>query len=474
MKPVKRGKKYQITYRYPGLPKPINEYFNSEEEALFRIAQINLEKKMGTFLPPASAIDPDRDRDLARKTMTVAQLLDLYVKDYGLNHWSESYLSCNQHRINDYILPYIGDLPIHTLTTHRLEKFYRQLLAEPAVKMKGREDEERTIAPSVIERVHTILRSALNQAIRWDYLRGANPAMTVELPRYKKDRREAWDEAEVRHAMEVCNDEILTLCMYLAIACSLRIGEILALTWDCIHIEDELLQSERACIDITKELRRCNKESLEKLKAQGRDQVFFTFPNWKQTETTTVLVLKTPKTESSVRTVFIAETVASLLKKTKARQEALIARIGDEYQNYNLVVAQDNGRPCEGKMIDKMFKALIAKYNLRPVVFHSLRHSSTTFKLKISGGDIKSVQGDTGHSVADMVTNVYSHIMNEDRRNLAQKMETDFFGVKEPSTPQAPMDNSTKKLMQLLQASPDLADTLLQMTKILGGGQGAV
>ena len=73
-----------------------------------------------------------------------------------------------------------------------------------------------------------------------------------------------------------------------------------------------------------------------------------------------------------------------------------------------------------------------------------------------------------------MVTNVYSHIMNEDRRNLAQKMETDFFGVKEPSTPQAPMDNSTKKLMQLLQASPDLADTLLQMTKILGGGQGAL
>ena len=64
--------------------------------------------------------------------------------------------------------------------------------------------------------------------------------------------------------------------------------------------------------------------------------------------------------------------------------------------------------------------------------------------------------------------------MNEDRRNLAQKKETDFFGEKEPSTPQAPMDNSTKKLMQLLQASPDLADTLLQMTKILGGGQGAV
>ena len=187
MKPVKRGKQYQITYRYPGIPKAINEYFSTIEEANLRIAQIELDKKLGTFVPPAKAIDPDRDRELARRTMTVAQLMELYVRDYGLNHWSESYLFCNQHRIDDYIIPYIGDVPIRTLTTHSLEKFYRQLLTEPAVKRKGREAENNTIAPSVIERIHTILRSALNQAIRWDYLRGVNPALTVELPRHKKN-----------------------------------------------------------------------------------------------------------------------------------------------------------------------------------------------------------------------------------------------------------------------------------------------
>lgn len=58
--------------------------------------------------------------------------------------------------------------------------------------MKGREGEKRTVSFDVVEKCHSILRSALNQAIRWDYLRGANPAMAVELPRTKKKQREAW------------------------------------------------------------------------------------------------------------------------------------------------------------------------------------------------------------------------------------------------------------------------------------------
>ncbi len=46
------------------------------------------------------------------------------------------------------------------------------------------------------------------------------------------------------------------------------------------------------------------------------------------------------------------------------------------------------------------------------MVFHSLRHTSVTYKLKLSGGDIKAVQGDSGHAQADMVTEVYGHIRN--------------------------------------------------------------
>ena len=51
------------------------------------------------------------------------------------------------------------------------------------------------------------------------------------------------------------------------------------------------------------------------------------------------------------------------------------------------------GIPYEQRVIDKSFNKLIRKNDLRPVVFHSLRHSSTSLKLKLSRGNIKAVQG---------------------------------------------------------------------------------
>ena len=68
-------------------------------------------------------------------------------------------------------------------------------------------------------------------------------------------------------------------------------------------------------------------------------------------------------------------------------------------------------------------KQIIKKEGLLDVVFHSLRHTSVTYKLKLSGGDIKAVQGDSGHAQADMVTEVYGHILDEDRKKNAQLMK---------------------------------------------------
>lgn len=69
---------------------------------------------------------------------------------------------------------------------------------------------------------------------------------------------------------------------------------------------------------------------------------------------------------------------------------------------------------------------LIKEHDLPPVVFHSLRHTSVTYKLKLNGGDIKAVQGDSGHSQINMVTDVYSHIVDDDRRKNAELFEQAF------------------------------------------------
>lgn len=71
---------------------------------------------------------------------------------------------------------------------------------------------------------------------------------------------------------------------------------------------------------------------------------------------------------------------------------------GDEYIDNNLVFCSSNGRPMESQVINRAFNKLIKENGLPHAVFHSLRHSSITYKLKLNGGDMKSVQGDSGHA----------------------------------------------------------------------------
>lgn len=110
-------------------------------------------------------------------------------------------------------------------------------------------------------------------------------------------------------------------------------------------------------------------------------------------------------------------------------------------------------------MIAKKLKAFIREKGLLPVVFHSLRHCSTSVKLKLSGGNIKAVQGDTGHAQARMVTDVYSHTFDKERRTLAQKLEEEFF----QKNKKAADDETIGVACQLLLDNPELAKLLIAM-----------
>ena len=175
-----------------------------------------------------------------------------------------------------------------------------------------------------------------------------------------------------------------------------------------------------------KELQRVNKKILETLNSKD---VIFRFPNMYDNNSTT-LILKTPKTKTSVRKVFIPRTVVEMLKKRKEQIEEMKKLYGAEYTDYNLVFTHSNGRPLEGSYIRNALNKLIKDNDLPPIVFHSFRHASITYKLKWNGGDMKSVQGDSGHAQLDMITDVYSHIIDEDRRYNAQRFEEQFYNTK--------------------------------------------
>ena len=191
----------------------------------------------------------------------------------------------------------------------------------------------------------------------------------------------------------------------------------------------------------------------------------------------TVRVLKTPKTESSIRRVYIPKSVALCLVALKKEQDELIEALGSEYQNYNLVMATTFGLPIgESYLRDKMQK-IIDKLGLPDVVSHSIRHTSVTYKLKMSGGDIKAVQGDSGHAQADMVTEVYGHIIDEDRRKNAELMENAFYnkGNLNPQMRSQANNNNTvavpegvdAELLMKVLTNPEMAALIISLAKTM-------
>ncbi len=453
---VKRKGRYYVVYLYTdskGDRKQKWESYKTQTEAKTRQKEVEYKEQIGTFVIPQCSILDD--------------LLKEYVALYGKNKWALSTYSSNVGLIKNYISPFIGHMKLKEITPRVLEKYYAQLLKTKPVNnpITGKPHNE-LVGPSTVRDAHKLLRNCFGQAVKWELLE-KNPALNATVPKYKKQEREIWTAETLFHATEVCTDERLKLAINLAFSCSLRIGELLGLTWDCVDISEEAINTGYACISVNKELQRVTKSALETLE---KKDVIFEFPI-KSKKTSTVVVLKSPKTEGSNRKIFLPKTVANMLIAWKKDQDYTKDALGSEYTDYNLVIAGPTGFPVEHSTITDAFKKLIEENDLPKVVFHSLRHSSITYKLKLNGGDVKAVQGDSGHSQTSMVTDVYSHILDDDRRINAQLFEDAFYGGKgldkspdESSEDAAGVD---AELMKKLLANPDTVELLKKLAKAL-------
>ena len=327
------------------------------------------------------------------------------------------------------------------------------------------------VSTSTIRDIHKLLRSCFKQAVKWELME-KNPCIYATVPKHKTKKREIWTAETLMYALEVCEDDRLKLAMNLSFSCSLRISELLGLTWDCVDISEEAIEENRAYLFINKESQRVSKSALKELDAKD---VLLIFPEKSKTNKT-VRVLKTPKTDSSVRKVFLPKSVAKMLIEWKEKQDETKEVLGDEYMDYNLVMASTFGLPLGDGAIRKPLNQLIKDYDLPPVVFHSLRHSSVTYKLKLNGGDIKAVQGDSGHAQVSMVTDVYSHILDDDRKKNAELFEEAFYEKKNldpqmhPNTAQntvAVPEGVDAELLAKVLSNPEMAALLASLAKTM-------
>lgn len=449
---IKRKKNYSVIYSYVdenGENKQKWETYHTHNEALKRKAEIENQQFTGTFLPPSNQIITDFLRD--------------FVHLYGEKKWGVSMYDGQTSLIANYINPIIGNMQVQEITPRVVDEYIQMLQKTKAVATRTRRASTTYVSDKTIEKIIKLMRCAFKQAIRWEIV-SCNPFDNVILPKTEHKRRNIWTADMIRLALDKCEDHKLYLAMNLSFACSLRIGEILGLTWKNVHISDEDIAADDAYVYIEQELERASKQAIEVLGERNIYHIFTPLMG----NTSTRIVLKKPKSDTSIRKVWLPKTLAYILREWKKTQDELKGFLGDEYQDFDLVVAQDNGRPCENRIINKEFEKLRESTGLPKVVFHSLRHSSTTYKLKLNHGDLKATQGDTGHAETDMITKVYAHILDEDRKVNAQKFETAFYAkpdlrnVRPPEEPakSEPATLDLESLVEQLQKSPELASAL--------------
>ncbi len=436
----KRNNKYVVIYDYSdetGKRKQKWETFRDKPAAQKFKAEVEFKKTQSTFVSPSA--------------QKVKDFLEEWANVHAKSHWQYNTYTGAISMIRNHIVPIIGDMELQKVTPRDIEMLYDFLRTKKVSGSKsyGKDESEiPCLSSTTIRHVHMILKKAFDKAVEWKVI--SSSPVVCEAPKKNKPQKTIWDVDMIRQALDNIDDDLLHLAVHLAFVCSLRIGEAMGLTWDCVDLDNKAIRFDKT-------LQRVSKEALNLL---PKDSLIFIFPE-KIPNKKSVLILKKPKTDSSSRFVYITEPLAEELRQRKKRIEKVKDFMGDSYRDFNLVFALEDGYPIEPKLCEKWFKKWQERtsLDLPELIFHEIRHSSTTYKLELSGGDIKSVQGDTGHASAGMVVDTYSHTQNKNRARLMDTIEKDFYGPH--SEPVVMQVDPLMALLESIKTNPELQEKAL-------------
>ncbi len=391
-------------------------------------------------------LELEREEHILPQNITVKEFLLKFAEAQASYKWAFNTYSGNITLMENHIFPYIGDMVLQKVRPYHIEKLYQILRKKPVTGPKSYNKDEKDIpllSSTTIRHVHVLLNSAFEKAIQWRFVKES--PVICEAPKRAKTEKAIWSSAETNEAlriMEKQGDKFMHAAVHAAFACTLRNGETVAIMKDCIEFDKHRIK-------IEKTLQRVNRKAFNDM---PKDEVFFVFPD-KVKDSNSVLILKTPKTDSSTRYIFMTPQLEEELVQLMLYNDRMKKALGDEYHDYGLVFCLDNGDPVEPKLMEKRFKKWQKRNtpHLPEIEFHGLRHSSVTYKLIVSEGDVKAVQGDSGHASAQMVTDTYSHIQVERQHQLTSKFGQDFYGeAKKENSEEKPEKDTSDNFLSLL------------------------
>lgn len=300
--------------------------------------------------------------------MLVREYLKRWLKDYAEPSVSPKTNERYAQIIRDNINPALGNYQLSKLKPLHIQSFYTDCLTS------GRKDGKGGLAAQTVLHFHRLLHRAFSQAVKWQLL-ARNPVDAVEPPKPQRKEMNAINEADTALLLDKLAGSVLFTPVMFAVTTGLRRGEVLALRWKDVNLDE------------------------------GRITV-----NQSLEQTMDGLRFKSPKTERSRRQVPLPSVTLDLLKDHKRKQNEERLRLGPIYQNKDLVFPRPDGSPMPPDSFSTNFAAFIRRSGLKHIRFHDLRHSHAT-QLLLQGVHPKIVSERLGHSNIGITLDTYSHVL---------------------------------------------------------------
>jgi len=319
---------------------------------------------------------------------TYVEPTDLTVAEY-LERWFEAirprlaYKTVRAYRtaIERHINPRIGALRLDALRPLHVQEMYQDLLENGREKGPGTR-----LSPKTVQLTHTVLRSALKQAVKWELVR-RNVTDAVDPPKARRKEIRALSAEELSRLLSVARGHNDYTIIALLARTGLRIGELFALRWSDVDLDKRTLLVKR------------------KLVKEGRFEE-----------------ISEPKTRSGQRQVPLPDSAVAVLREHRRRQMEDRLRQGPDYQNLGLVVCRPDGRPLEPTAFRRRFRRIASEAGLAGFRPHDLRHTYATLLLS-AGVPLRVVQELLGHARPTTTLENYSHVLPGHREAAAAKLD---------------------------------------------------
>lgn len=285
-----------------------------------------------------------------------------------------------QNLIDTHIMPELGKMKITELDATNINLFLEQKLRN------GRVDKSGGLSPSYVRSITLVINAALKYAVTEQY---CSPLKTpVYKPVVPKTEFTILTRTEQRKLESnlLSNLDFTNAGIFISLHTGLRIGEVCALSWDDIDIDNRVIHVRHTVARV-------------KNSASKDDRV-------------TTLIIDTPKTKASCRDVPISSVLFPQLLRLRTISNRGFLLTG-------------TGEFLNPRTFEYRFHRVLEDSNVSVVNFHVLRHTFATRCIEV-GVDVKSLSEILGHANVGITLNTYVHSSMEMKRNQLEKL-SDLF-----------------------------------------------